>query len=71
MVFPKNISQTVFLDSLPEIIETAIHNLSLQMPKQEWSQAVAEEEEGPASQASGRGGGGACKQAKVNLCLDQ
>jgi len=49
MVFPKNISQTVFLDSLPEIIATAIHNLSLQMPKQEWSQV------------SGRGGGGACK----------
>ena len=32
---------------------------------------VVEEEEGPASQASGRGGGWACKQAKVNLCLDQ
>jgi len=28
---------------------------------------VVEEEEGPASQVSGRGGGGACKQAKVNL----
>jgi len=52
MVFPKNISQTVFLDSLPEIIATAIHNLSLQMPKQEWSQVSGREERRGGSQAS-------------------
>ena len=51
MVFPKNIRQTVFHDSLPEIVTTATHNLSIQMPKQEWSQAVAEDGRGGKSQA--------------------
>ena len=76
MVFPKNIRQTVFHDSLPEIVTTATHNLSIQMPRQKWSQAVAEDGRGGKSQANIAQPvldqyKNSLRQAQANLVLDQ